>query len=297
MASSTPVDPQRKQGRGITWSHNEILELLSVWGDERIQRELNANHRNHNIYAELSAKLQDKGIHRSVPEIRNKCKTLKSEYSKVTNHNKISGNAPATCPFFNELDQFLRNDLSVFPKRITKSLHVVRQGPSGPSQHSSSQAPETTQHQDASMIALVTVEVPLAISEDDSVIIHLVPVQQPLPVDPPLVEESEPQDLPSLPAASDETQISGEGPQEEAIQSPAGETQATNQNESSDAPQEAAVRRVPVHTVVRRVRGAEELQDRRAHRPHHHRGLKEGGPAEPCSCKETTTILAPCTPE
>ncbi|KAH0621667.1 hypothetical protein JD844_023222 [Phrynosoma platyrhinos] len=70
-------------------------------------------------------------------------------------------------------------------------------------------------------------QVPPAISEDDSIIIHLVPMQQPLPVDPPPAEESEPQDLPSSPAASDETQINGEGPQEEAIQSPAGETQST----------------------------------------------------------------------
>ncbi|KAH0621564.1 hypothetical protein JD844_022986, partial [Phrynosoma platyrhinos] len=214
MASSVPEDPLRKQRRGIAWSHAEILELLSVWGDERIQRELHANHRNHNIYAELSAKLRDKGIHRSVPEIRNKCKTLKSDYNKVTNHNKISGNAPATCLFFNELDRFLRHDWSVFPKRITKSLHVSEGGFEA---------------------------VPPAISEDDNVIIHLVPLEQPLPVETPPGEESEPQDLPSLPAASDETQISGEGHQEQAFQSPAGEAQATGPNEVSGAPQEAAV--------------------------------------------------------
>ncbi|KAH0628319.1 hypothetical protein JD844_009287 [Phrynosoma platyrhinos] len=253
----------------------------------------------------MLAKLRDKGIHRSVPEIRNKCKTLKSDNNKVTNHNKISGNAPATCPFFNELDRFLRHDQSVFPKKITKSLHVVRQGPGGPSsQHSSSQAPEPSQQQDASTIAFVTVEVPLAMSEDDNVIIHLIPLEQLLPVETPPPEESEPQDLPSSPAASDgrilsdrekfrellccncseirppngnalltfrnfsppETQISGEGHQEQAFQSPAGETQATGPNEVSGAPQETDVRRVPMCTVVRRVRADEEFQDRRARR-------------------------------
>ncbi|KAH0622557.1 hypothetical protein JD844_024958 [Phrynosoma platyrhinos] len=107
---------------------------------------------------------------------------------------------------------------------------------------------------------------PPAISEDDNIIIHLVPLEQPLPVETPPPEESEPQDLPSSPAANDETQISGEGHQEQAFQSPAGETQATGPNEVSGTPQETAVWRVPLHTVVRRVRADEEFQDRRARR-------------------------------
>ncbi|KAH0622178.1 hypothetical protein JD844_024261 [Phrynosoma platyrhinos] len=160
MASSMPDDPLRKQGRGITWTHTEILELISLWGEERIQRELNANHRNHNIYAKISGKLMEKEISRSVKEIRNKCKTLKSEYNKVNNHNKISGNAPATCPFFAEMDRFLHTDRSVFPKRITKSLHIVRKPTGGPSQ-ASSQPPKASQHQDASMTTVVTVEAPV----------------------------------------------------------------------------------------------------------------------------------------
>ncbi|KAH0617838.1 hypothetical protein JD844_016472 [Phrynosoma platyrhinos] len=165
----------------------------------------------------------EKGISRSVKEIRNKCKTLKSEYNKVNNHNKISGNAPATCPFFEEMDRFLHTDRSVFPKRITKSLHIVRKPTGAPSQ-ATSQPPQAWQHQDASTTAVVTVEVPPAVSEEGNVILHLVPVEQPLALDPHPPEDMDPQNLPSLPAASD----------------------------------------APVCTIVRRVRADEDIPDRRA---------------------------------
>ncbi|KAH0624895.1 hypothetical protein JD844_032789 [Phrynosoma platyrhinos] len=85
--------------------------------------------------------------------------------------------------------------------------------------------------------------IPPAISEEGNIILHLVPVEQPLVLDPHPAEDMEPQDLPSSPAASDETLISGEGPQEEATQSPGGKTQAPGPNVGSDSPQEAAVSR------------------------------------------------------
>ncbi|KAH0630400.1 hypothetical protein JD844_013396 [Phrynosoma platyrhinos] len=198
-------------------------------------------------------------------KLETNAKTLKSEYNKVNNHNKISGNAPATCPFFAEMDRFLHMDRSVFPKRITKSLHIVRKGTGGPTQETSSQPSQASQHQDASTTTVVTVEVPPAISEEGNIILHLVPVKQPLGLDPHPPEDMDPQDLPSSPAASDETVISGEEPQEEATQSPGGETQATR-NVGSDSPQEAAVRRAPVHTVVCWVWEEEDIPDRRARR-------------------------------
>ncbi|KAH0621574.1 hypothetical protein JD844_023028 [Phrynosoma platyrhinos] len=209
------------------------------------------------IYAEISGKLMEKGIHRSVQEIRNKCKTLKSEYNKVNNHNKISGNAPATCPFFAEMDRFLHMEDNKEPPYCEKTHW----------------GPEPRNHLTAtpSIAASGCINdrrrhFPPAISEEGNVILHLVPVEQPLALDPHPTEDMEPQDLPSSHAASDETMISGEGPQEEATQSPGGETQATGPKVGSDSPQEAAVRRVPVCTVVRRVRADEDIPDRRARR-------------------------------
>ncbi|KAH0625038.1 hypothetical protein JD844_033068 [Phrynosoma platyrhinos] len=107
---------------------------------------------------------------------------------------------------------------------------------------------------------------PPAISEEGNVILHLVPVEQPLALDPHPPEDMDPQDIPSSPAASEETMISGEGPQEEATQSPGGETQATGSNVGSNSPQEAAVSWVPVRTIVHRVCADEEIPDRRARR-------------------------------
>ncbi|KAH0618474.1 hypothetical protein JD844_017720, partial [Phrynosoma platyrhinos] len=195
--------PPDKAGKGHHLDPHRNLGTDFSLGEERIQRELNENHRNHDIYAEISGKLMEKGISRSVKEIRNKCKTLTSEYNKVNNHNKISGNAPATCPFFTEMDRFLHMDRSLFPKRITKSLHIVRKPTGGPSLENTSQPPQASQHQDASTTAVATVEVPLAISEEGNIILHLVPVEQPLASDPHPPEDMDPQDLPSSPAASD----------------------------------------------------------------------------------------------
>ncbi|KAH0621565.1 hypothetical protein JD844_022991 [Phrynosoma platyrhinos] len=109
------------------------------------------------------------------------------------------------------MDRFLHTDRSVFPKRITKSLHIVRKPTGGPSQETTSQPPQASQHQDASTTAVVTVEVPLAISEEGNVILHLVPIEQPLALDPHPAEDMEPQDLPSSPAASDDRILSDGG--------------------------------------------------------------------------------------
>ncbi|KAH0620683.1 hypothetical protein JD844_021361 [Phrynosoma platyrhinos] len=158
-----------------------------------------------------------------------------------------------------ELDKFLDKDRSVFPKWISKSLHIARKPNGGTSQETASLPPQESQ-QDASVTAVVTVE------EEGNIILQLVPVEQPLAVDPHPGEDMVLQDLLESPAASDETLITGEGPQEEATQSPGGETQDSGPNVGNDSPQEAAVRRVPVRSVVCQVRADEDIPDRRARR-------------------------------
>ncbi|KAH0616414.1 hypothetical protein JD844_027491 [Phrynosoma platyrhinos] len=117
------------------------------------------------------------------------------------------------------------------------------QGDTQVCQETTSQAPQASQQQEALTAAIVTVEVPLAISEERNFILHLVPVEHPLVVDLHPAGDMETQDLPASPAASDETLISGEGPQEDTTQLPGGETEATGPNVGSDCPQEAAVQR------------------------------------------------------
>ncbi|KAH0624498.1 hypothetical protein JD844_032026 [Phrynosoma platyrhinos] len=113
------------------------------------------------------------------------------------------------------------------------------------------------------MTAIVTVEVPPAISEEGNIILHLVPVEQSLPVDPALAKDKVPLELPELPMASDETLITGEGAQEEPTQSPGATTQSSGQS-VGESQQGAVVRRVPVRSVVRHVRADEDIPDRRA---------------------------------
>ncbi|KAH0630670.1 hypothetical protein JD844_013943 [Phrynosoma platyrhinos] len=146
-----------------------------------------------------------------------------------------------------ELDKFLDKERSVFPKRISKSLHIAHKPNGGTSQETASQPPQALQ-QDASMSAVITVEdsfaLPPAISEEGN-ILQLVPVEQPLPVDPHPAKDMVPPDLPESPAASDETLITGEGAQEEATQSPGAKSQASGQSVGNKS-QQGACQCVPL---------------------------------------------------
>ncbi|XP_054845101.1 uncharacterized protein LOC129336117 [Eublepharis macularius] len=123
MSATAPAAP-----RSATWREKEVLDLLSFWGEDKIQEALRSSHRNLDNFEKISKMMSSRGHRRTALECRNKTKSMRLEYKRVMAHNSTSGNGPITCPFFRELDSILRGDASVKPKRIARSISFA-QGP------------------------------------------------------------------------------------------------------------------------------------------------------------------------
>ena len=93
--------------RGSTWSDAEVTALISIWGDEGIQEQLDGASRNRSIYNTISKKLKESGFDRDWQQCKSKIKNLKSDYKKIKDHNGVTGNSRQTCKFFEKLDAIL----------------------------------------------------------------------------------------------------------------------------------------------------------------------------------------------
>ncbi|XP_014773862.1 uncharacterized protein LOC106871749 isoform X2 [Octopus bimaculoides] len=93
--------------RGVNWSDNETLNLIDIWGNEEIQTDLENSIRNWHVYEYIRLKLSERGIQRSVVQVKERMKTLKKIYKRGYDYNSKSGRK--TCRFFDKLDEVLGN--------------------------------------------------------------------------------------------------------------------------------------------------------------------------------------------
>ena len=92
---------------GAAWTDEEIKALISIWGDSKVQQELDGAVRNKSIFVKVQNELEKQGYKRSWQQCRSKIKNLKTQYRKVKDHNGGTGRGRTTCKFFKELDQIL----------------------------------------------------------------------------------------------------------------------------------------------------------------------------------------------
>ena len=93
--------------RGEAWSDNEVKALISIWGESKIQEELDGAVRNKTIFVEIQKKLAEKGYKHDWQQCRAKIKNLKAQYRKVKDHNGETGRGRVSCKFYTELDNIL----------------------------------------------------------------------------------------------------------------------------------------------------------------------------------------------
>ena len=74
--------------------------LISIWGDEGVQEQLDGASGNRNIFCTISKKLKESGFDREWQQCKSKIKKLKSDYKKIKNHHEVTGNGRQTCKFF-----------------------------------------------------------------------------------------------------------------------------------------------------------------------------------------------------
>ena len=93
--------------RGFSWSDNEVRALISIWGEDNIQEELDGAVRNQVIFNDIAAKMRAKGYDRDWQQCRTKIKNLKKEYRQTKDHNGKTGRRRKVCKFYKELDSIL----------------------------------------------------------------------------------------------------------------------------------------------------------------------------------------------
>ena len=72
--------------RGTLWADDEVLTLIKVWGNDKIQEELDEATRNKVIFAKISEEMKKEGYNRDWQQCRGKIKNLKGEYRVVKDH-------------------------------------------------------------------------------------------------------------------------------------------------------------------------------------------------------------------
>ncbi|XP_061444594.1 uncharacterized protein LOC133366005 isoform X2 [Rhineura floridana] len=127
MTQQPVSDTAERISRGVSWKYHETLDLLDLWGEEKIQEQLQSSHRNKETYEQLSLQMAARGHHRSAVECRNKTKALRMMYRSTLSLNSKSGNSRETCPFFKQLHRILGGDAGVKPKRVSRSLDLDRE--------------------------------------------------------------------------------------------------------------------------------------------------------------------------
>ncbi|XP_065419548.1 zinc finger and SCAN domain-containing protein 20-like isoform X1 [Chrysemys picta bellii] len=107
ISESFQVNMPPRAKRAPAWSNGELLDLISVWGEEAVQSQLRSSHRNYDIFGKVSKDMMERGHDRDALQCRIKVKELRSAYRKARDANGRSGAPPATCRFYKELDAIL----------------------------------------------------------------------------------------------------------------------------------------------------------------------------------------------
>ncbi|EMP37854.1 Zinc finger and SCAN domain-containing protein 29 [Chelonia mydas] len=118
--------------RSPTWSNAELLDLISIWGQEAVQSQLRSSHRNYDTYGHISRYMTERG--HDTLECRVKVKELQNAYHRAQEANRRSGAAPTSCRFYKELDAILSGNSTSTAKTTVGTLVARMPVESGPSQ-------------------------------------------------------------------------------------------------------------------------------------------------------------------
>ena len=70
------------------WSYDNIKALITIWGREDVQRQLDGVQRNRIVYQSIASELQKVGVERTWQQCRTKINNITFRYRKVS-HKKL----------------------------------------------------------------------------------------------------------------------------------------------------------------------------------------------------------------
>ncbi|XP_054593358.2 zinc finger protein with KRAB and SCAN domains 2 [Nothobranchius furzeri] len=95
-------------GAKQNWSVSDTNALLDVLKELKIVERLDGRKsRNSELFIQVHERLKEAGIDRTVEQIKNRWKSLKTAYYKAKNHNSRSGFDPSSFPFYRAIDKFM----------------------------------------------------------------------------------------------------------------------------------------------------------------------------------------------
>ncbi|XP_040823821.1 zinc finger and SCAN domain containing 29 [Ochotona curzoniae] len=106
---------------GIRWSRQETRTLLSILGEAEYIQRLQTVHHNADVYQAVSKRMQQEGFRRTERQCRSKFKVLKALYLKAYVAHATSVGDPPHCPFYDTLDQLLRNRIVTDPDNLMEA--------------------------------------------------------------------------------------------------------------------------------------------------------------------------------
>nr|BBA49219.1 zinc finger and SCAN domain-containing protein 29-like [Oryzias latipes] len=111
-------------GKSTRWSDDEVKCLLSLWGDETMQTELQDHYHNKFLFEDISTNMGRQGFKRSWLDCRQKIKNLKYKYRSVKDHNNKSGNSCETFLFYDKMEGILGDRPSFRPPELLDTTRV-----------------------------------------------------------------------------------------------------------------------------------------------------------------------------
>ncbi|XP_011689999.1 PREDICTED: zinc finger and SCAN domain-containing protein 29-like [Wasmannia auropunctata] len=91
--------------KGANWTEGETRTFLELVTEKSILSIMDGKkHRHIEIFRMLVPEMQTRGYDKTAEQMKLKLKNLRTAYMKCKRDNNVSGAAPSTCPFYNELD-------------------------------------------------------------------------------------------------------------------------------------------------------------------------------------------------
>ncbi|KAK7925646.1 hypothetical protein WMY93_007956 [Mugilogobius chulae] len=95
-------------GAKQNWSVSDTNTLLELLKEMKIVQRLDGRKvRNNELFIQVHERLKEAGIERTIEQIKNRWKSLKSAYYKAKTQNNRSGSDPSSFPFYSLMDDLM----------------------------------------------------------------------------------------------------------------------------------------------------------------------------------------------
>ena len=109
-----------------TWSEEETLKLVEIWGDAEIQVLLEGAIRNKHVYDRIAEGMKEAGYVRTGVQCRDKIKKMKTEYKKIKDNNNQTGRDRKVWKFYDCMNDILGNKPATRPAIVVDTLEEAQ---------------------------------------------------------------------------------------------------------------------------------------------------------------------------